>query len=69
MVGKNNERRFNLLRALNFVMRIVMAHLSSKTLDKCLYEWPQVFLIQFQNRMRGFQSIFIMCFKLGTKEL
>ena len=58
LVGKNNEGKSNLLRALNVAMRIVMIHSSSGSVDRRLYEWDNDFPIQLQNRKQGLQSIF-----------
>lgn len=69
LVGKNNEGKSNLLRALNVAMRIVMIHSSSGSVDRRLYEWDNDFPIQLQNRKQGLQSIFKLYFKLEENEL
>ena len=74
LVGKNNEGKSNLLRALNIAMQSIM----SNTYDKdeqypfsreAHYIWKRDFPIQLQNRSRGLESIFKLTFKLNSSEL
>lgn len=75
LVGKNNEGKSNLLRALNVAMNAVIFH--SRNAGRPLqyfngrldYEWHRDFPLQFQSRTSGLESIFRLNFRLEDNEL
>ena len=76
LVGKNNEGKSNLLRALYVSMNAVIFH--SRFGDQLysyaphfsrFYEWNKDFPIQLQNRKSGTESIFRLTFRLEGNEL
>ena len=75
LVGKNNEGKSNLLRALNVAMNAVISHSRNggrplnyhyKQLE---YDWHRDFPIQYQERTSGLESIFRLNFRLEDGEL
>ena len=74
LVGKNNEGKSNLLRALNVAMNAVIFHSRNggrplnyyKQLD---YDWHRDFPLQYQERTSGLESIFRLNFRLEDDEL
>ena len=74
LVGKNNEGKSNLLRALNVAMSAVALHSRHRmaravpTMRK-IYNWEQDFPIQYQQRKSGLESIFKLNFRLEGEEL
>lgn len=72
LVGKNNEGKSNLLRALSIAMSAVVAHhYNDERLMKrrVQYDWEKDFPIQYQNRHSGLESIFKLNFRLEGSEL
>ena len=77
LVGKNNEGKSNLLRALNIAMRSIMNNGYQKNIQytytseerESYYNWKRDFPIQFQKRRSGLESIFKLTFSLNTSEL
>lgn len=75
LVGKNNEGKSNLLRALNVAMNAVISH--SRNGGRPLnyhykqveYDWHRDFPIQYQERTSGLESIFRLNFRLEDGEL
>ena len=77
LIGKNNEGKSNLLKALDTAMTALRFHaLGSHTYmrsptrrnDK-LYEWERDFPINFQNRKSGLQTIFKLEFVLNEEDI
>ena len=77
LVGKNNEGKSNLLRALNVAMNAVILHsrinkngILPRLYDRKLqYVWERDFPVQYQNRKSGLDSIFKLHFRLEDIEL
>lgn len=74
LVGKNNEGKSNLLRALNVAMSAVAAHSDFRDNGRLIsrriqYKWESDFPVQYQNRHRGLESIFRLNFRLEDSEL
>ena len=76
LVGKNNEGKSNLLKALSVAMKVLMHY--GRTSDpyffryrywRSIYDWNRDFPIQYQGRMRGLESIFKLEFCLDEEEL
>lgn len=67
LVGKNNEGKSNLLRALDTSMSIIALNGSWRGMQR-LYEWERDFPIQLQNRKSGLDSIFRLRFELNEEE-
>ena len=76
LVGKNNEGKSNLLKALSVAMKVLMHY--GRTADpyffgyrywRTIYDWNRDFPIQYQGRMRGLESIFKLEFCLDEEEL
>lgn len=73
LVGKNNEGKSNVLKALNVAMTSVIYH-SRKQKGvhinyKSIYEWETDFPIQYQNRNNRLESVFRLNFRLNEEEL
>lgn len=73
LVGKNNEGKSNLLKALNVAMTAVMFHARAQEIPirvrESLYQWTRDFPIQYQGRKSGLESIFKLHFRLEESEL
>ncbi|MDD2402890.1 MAG: AAA family ATPase [Clostridia bacterium] len=78
LVGKNNEGKSNILRALDLVMNILINHsmnharfasTNGNVHLRNSYNWENDFPIQIQNRKKGLQSIFRLEFNLNDDEL
>lgn len=72
LVGKNNEGKSNLLKALNTAMDVLMYHSQGKNTRiyrRNLYRWDEDFPVQFQNRKSGLESIFRLHFRLEGNEI
>ncbi len=74
LVGKNNEGKSNLLRALNVAMSAVVVHSRQRIArtglyTRKIYNWEQDFPIQYQQRKNGLESIFKLNFRLENEEL
>lgn len=67
LVGKNNEGKSNLLRALDTSMSIIASKNSLRETPR-FYEWKRDFPIQLQNRKAGLDSIFRLKFELNEEE-
>lgn len=68
LVGKNNEGKSNLLRALDTSMSIISSKKSYYRDNDKLFDWDRDFPIQFQNRKSGLESIFRLKFELNEEE-
>lgn len=75
LVGKNNEGKSNLLRALNIAMTAVAAHSRQRPPRitplsmRRMYNWERDFPLQYQLRKSGLDSIFKLHFRLEGEEL
>lgn len=75
LVGKNNEGKSNLLRALNVAMQAVILHsrTNGRPLQymnvRNLYDWERDFPLQYQGRKSGLESIVRLHFSLENHEL
>lgn len=74
LVGKNNEGKSNLLRALSIAMSAVAAHSNFRDNGRLIrsetqYKWINDFPVQYQNRHSGLESIFRLNFRLEDSEL
>ncbi|MFS9000028.1 ATP-dependent nuclease [Streptococcus infantis] len=67
LVGKNNEGKSNLLRAIDTSMSII-ASINYLKPTRNLYDWERDFPIQHQKRTRGLDSIFRLQFELNEEE-
>jgi predicted ATP-dependent endonuclease of OLD family len=75
LIGKNNEGKSNLLRALNIAMKALTAHagedvqVNYESRDSQTYIWRRDFPISLQRRTRGTESIFRLEFSLNEDEV
>ena len=74
LIGKNNEGKSNLLRALNLSMRALTAHagesqIISDIIDGPKYLWRRDFPISLQDRTSTTDSIFRLEFSLDENEI
>jgi len=81
LIGKNNEGKSNILKALNIAMHALQEHawgekrrkgvLGRKTLkyEERFYDWERDFPIKIQDRKTGNESIFKLEFSLTEDEL
>lgn len=72
LIGKNNEGKSNVLRALNIAMRALKAHAGDDpitTRDPWRYQWRRDFPISLQGRTHGTESIFRLEFELDEGEV
>jgi hypothetical protein len=73
LVGKNNEGKSNILKALKLSMEVLIRHshrnIGSGLKIYCDYNWDRDFPMQYQNRKSGLQSIFRLQFELNEAEL
>jgi hypothetical protein len=79
LVGKNNEGKSNLLKALNVAMNTLLLH--GKGIRKNIilnraystrkghYDWERDFPFQYRNRKNGRSSIFTLEFQLNDEEI
>lgn len=70
LVGKNNEGKSNLLRALDVAMTVMSNHNKNsynRDIDN-KYNWKTDFPIQNQNRKSGLETIFKLQFQLNDDE-
>lgn len=68
LVGRNNEGKSNLLRALNVAMRAMIQHANNQRDYERLYMWRIDFPIQYQGRKNNLESIFRLNFRLEGEE-
>lgn len=75
LLGRNNEGKSNVLRALGIAMRALTAHASEETdtfryaREAHSYAWPRDFPISLQARKSGLESIFRLEFELTPAEI
>ncbi|MBK3519905.1 ATP-dependent nuclease [Carboxylicivirga marina] len=79
LIGKNNEGKSNMLRALNIAMNILRFHADSSRRRYSLgylsrnneshYRWERDFPIPYQTRTKNTQSIFRLEFELNSSEV
>ncbi|CAJ0703522.1 hypothetical protein LMG18102_03990 [Ralstonia mannitolilytica] len=72
LIGRNNEGKSNLLRALNLAMRALIAHADEDGVsryDNQRYSWRRDFPISLQDRTRALDSIFRLEFSLTDDEV
>lgn len=78
LIGKNNEGKSNMLKALNVAMFILRHHgLGSRMSyrgvarrnDDLYYNWNRDFPIQLQNRKKNIQTVFRLEFSLNNEEI
>lgn len=84
LIGKNNEGKSNILKALNVAMSCLKMHANDKdlfgmnkrrfysrnTVDRFdIYDWCVDFPISLQDRERGLQTIFSLDFELTEQEI
>lgn len=73
LVGKNNEGKSNLLRALSIAMRAMIYHAKDSQEQRYMrnyisYNWKKDFPIQYQTRKNGLESIIRLNFRLEQGE-
>lgn len=70
LIGKNNEGKSNLLRALAIAMRALTSHANEEQEERSShkYYWKRDFPISLQTRARGTESIFRLEFLLDDNE-
>ena len=78
LVGKNNEGKSNMLKALNIAMHILRFHGNKKATryggylrktNELYYNWRRDFPISLQDREKNTASIFRLEFKLDASEI
>ena len=75
LIGRNNEGKSNVLRALSIAMRALTAHAGDDPLNAYearepqRYSWRRDFPISLQERARGLESIFRLEFSLTDDEI
>lgn len=78
LIGKNNEGKSNLLKALSICMNLVknpenakiaMHRLYRSRYKEHYYDWNRDFPVIYQNRNRGLKTIFKLEFLLSNEEL
>jgi putative ATP-dependent endonuclease of OLD family len=73
LIGKNNEGKSNILRALAISMKILTAHGTPargiRARDTDQFSWKRDFPIALQDRKRNFESKFRLEFSLDTSEV
>lgn len=79
LVGKNNEGKSNLLKALNVAMNTLLLHGKGIRKNAILnrtystrtghYDWVRDFPFQYRNRKNGRSSIFTLEFQLNDEEI
>lgn len=75
LIGKNNEGKSNVLRALSIAMRALTAHASDEPAsvyerrDSQSYSWRRDFPVSLQSRGRNLESIFRLEFSLSEEEV
>lgn len=77
LIGKNNEGKSNILRAMKYAMAILLRHSSGHQYFvyrrqhgfSADYKWENDFPIQLQDRSSGTESIFRMEFSLSSEEV
>ena len=79
LVGKNNEGKSNLLKALNVAMNTLLLHGKGIRKNAILnrtystrtghYDWERDFPFQYRNRKNGRSSIFTLEFQLNDEEI
>ena len=77
LIGKNNEGKSNILKALQVAMNLLQDH-ANGTINKGVwtaptdnrrYEWKRDFPIQFQQRKNNIQTVFKLVFLLNDTEI
>jgi predicted ATP-dependent endonuclease of OLD family len=75
LLGRNNEGKSNVLRALSIAMRALTSHAAEEppsyrdTRDAHTYSWRRDFPISLQSRTNGTESIFRLEFELTAEEI
>lgn len=75
LIGRNNEGKSNVLRALSIAMKALTAHAREEQLpiyerrDAQDYAWRRDFPISLQSRKRNLDSIFRLEFSLSDEEI
>lgn len=75
LIGRNNEGKSNVLRALSMAMKALTAHAGDdsqgayEARDPQRYSWRRDFPISLQSRARGLESIFRLEFALSDDEI
>ncbi len=75
MLGRNNEGKSNVLRALSIAMRALTSHAAEEphsyrdSRDAHTYSWRRDFPISLQSRTSGTESIFRLEFELTAEEI
>lgn len=75
LIGKNNEGKSNLLRALNIAMTTLSSHAQddvdryTRISEGPKYSWSRDFPISLQGRKNGTESIFRLEFELAEEEI
>lgn len=78
LIGKNNEGKSNMLRALNIAMHVLRYHADSRRTrynvftsrkNEHIYYWSRDFPITLQNQSKSTQSIFRLEFHLNDEEI
>lgn len=78
LIGKNNEGKSNLLKALNIAMYVLRHHALKRTIryggysrrnDDLYFNWERDFPISLQSRTKNTQSIFRLEFELSNEEI
>jgi predicted ATPase len=78
LIGKNNEGKSNILKALNVAMNTLQEHAHGRAgrpytfgLAKAeeIYYWERDFPIELQNRSRNKESVFRLEFELNSEEM
>ena len=74
LLGRNNEGKSNVLRALSIAMKALTSHAGDEpyayrdTRDTQAYSWRRDFPISLQGRTNGLDSIFRLEFELTAQE-
>jgi len=73
LLGRNNEGKSNVLRALNIAMRALAAHANERAYylveDARVFNWRRDFPVSLQSRTSGLESIFRLEFELTPSEI
>lgn len=75
LIGKNNEGKSNVLRALSIAMKALTSHATEDSgsgyerRDAQSYFWRRDFPISLQSRSRGLESVFRLEFFLSEEEI
>lgn len=78
LIGKNNEGKSNLLKALNIAMYVLRHHGLKRSIrysgysrrnEDLFFNWERDFPISLQSRVKNIQSIFRLEFELSPEEI